>query len=616
MQVAEIPVKHLKTRLDEGQVNKGEGTYLLLFGAFVTAIVYFATTLNVGYYSKADLFGPVSKFPTVFVSLAIGVALSMTYVFVHVKWRSKSVFHLCVLASPIVLLILYLLFLPDATEKYVFTNYNDVIDQMSRTAYVVATGKSNIRIDSYFDLQPAAFYATAALLTVTGIAPYTIFKWFPLLFVIIAYVPSLFFLGKSFFKDPRELVLFVFLSLATMWVPVRYHYSPQVYVLPIYNLLVAILVRRRSRSDLTILVIMCAAIVPTHEGISLFVLVTFVSVGLVNVLERFIFGRTEGSETLLRIAILFSIIWLGYLGWLTMYTLSDFVHILKQVGDAILAEGFFRIFSGAVARPDLTYQLLVYGKILFAAIIYSLSLPVLAYWWLKKRMRKSGVFLMIVLGVSVTVFVLGFSLGGAGYVDRAVLVTGPLLATGLTILTSRILGKPPFARESQGASCCDPGGIEADPHREYQRVCGRSPNRPSTRQGRSAPVRPIAVIAVMLISLTVTSAVLFNSSRNFQSMTFSEQACTEFLVFHVSSPIRITSGVTITVARYSYGQVGDISKMPSGIFALFPSFLIESSYWVPEEVLANVTAGPTRMSDFLRFYSNGICPIYLVNAPA
>jgi hypothetical protein len=240
---------------------------------------------------------------------------------------------------------------------------------------------------------------------------------------------------------------------------------------------------------------------------------------------------------------------------------------------------------------------------------------VLAYWWLKKRTRKSGIFLMIVLGVSMTVFVLGFSLGGAGYVDRAVLMTGPLLTIGLTIITSRIREKPPY-RESQGASCCDPGGIEVDPHMEYRGVCDRPLNRPSTRLVRSVPVLPITVIAIMLISLTVTGAVLFNSSRNFQSITFSEQACTEFLVFHVSSQIRIASGVTITMARYSYEQVGDISKMPHGIFALFPSFLIESSYWVPEEALANVTVGPTQMSNFLRFYSNGECPMYLASAAA
>lgn len=527
-------------------------------------IAYLAATLNVGYYSRADLFGPVSKFPTVFVILAVSIALAMAYVFQCATHDRRSLRYWLFLVSPIVLLILYMVFLPDATENYVLTNYFDVIDHMARATYVLATGHSNIHVDSYFDMQPAVFYATAAFLTVTRIDTYAIFKWFPLFFVIIAYVPSLVFLGKSFFDDPRELALFVFLSLATMWVSTRYHYSAQVYVLPLYNIFVALLARWPiTRGKLVVIATICLAIVPTHQGVSLFVMATFVSVVLLGILERSVFGRT-GRLITLRLAILFSIVWLAYLGWVATYTFGDFMRTLKEVGSIILTEPFSFIFWKAIGRPDPTYQLLVYGKVLITVTIYLLSLPVLGYCWFKKRMRGLGTVFVAILGVSATIFVLGFVLGGAGFVERAVLMTGPLLAIGLTIIASRI---------------------------------GRRSSLP---------------IAFMLIFLTVTGTVLFNSSRNFESRTFSEQACNEFLISNGPSHIPGYSNVTVTVARYSYGYVENINKTPTGVLILFPSYLIESSYWVPEDVLANVTAGPNRTANSLRFYSNGVCPMYLM----
>lgn len=546
-------------------MRKGEYVYLFLFLASTVVMAYLGTTLDVGYYGKTDLLGPISKFPVILLPLAVTIGLAAAYAFRHGSYGRGSLLHWLILTSPIVLLILYLLFLPDSIEKYVFTNYYDVIGHMARANYVLATGRSNISVDPYFELQPAVFYATAALMMVTGMEPYVIYKWFPFLFVVVVYVPSLLFLGKSFFENRRELALFVFLSLATMWVPTRYHYSAQVYALPLYNILVALLVRRAfNRGGLITIFVICTATIPTHQGVSLFVMATFVSVLLLVGLEKPAFRRTERGETLLRLTILFSVIWLGYLSLLTAYTFRSFVEALKEASTIILSEEFFRIFSGALTRSDQTYQLLVYGKMLTAATVYLFSFPVLAYCWFKKGMKKLGTVVMIVLGVSATIFVLGFSFGGAGFVERAVLMIGPLLAVGLTITASR-MGK------------------------------------------MNSPLP----IVTMLVLLTVTGGLLFNSSRNFQSITFSEQACDQFAISHNPSQTLGYYGTAATVARYSYQKVADIDKTPTGIFIQFRSYLIESSYWVPEDVLANATARPNEMSNFIRFYSNGISQMYL-----
>ncbi len=540
-------------------MKKRQYTYLVSCAVITIFSFSTAAVLNVGYYTKADLLGPLSKFPEVFVPLAVVIALTMAYVIREGPNEDRTIGQRLILLSPVVLLILYLLFLPDAIESFVITNHSDVPYHLERASYVVATGRSNPNIDWYFDWQPGVFYAAAAFMMITRIEPHLIAKWFPLFFVIFADIPALVFLGKTFFKDRRDLIMFVFLALVVTWVPARYHFSAQVYALPLFSILVGLLTRRSlDAARLVVFILISGAIILLHQGVALFALTMMVSMLLFERLGRLFFVRVRVSGGTSRVAVLFSVMWLGYLGWVTTHALGDFITITQDVFIRILGEPFTLIVGRAVARPDPTYQLLINAKLLFTAFLYFAGSGILGYLWIRKRASRSGAILATILGVSAVIFAVGFPLGGAGFVERAVLMTAPLLAIGLTLLMSRI-----------------------------------------ARMNSSLP------IAILLISLTITGSTFFNSNRNFESRLLSEGAADQFLV-SATQFLLPSYGVPRWLNDASVGII------PKGIFVLFPSYLIESSYYIPIDVLSNATATINQEPNTQRVYSNGVSTVYLV----
>ncbi len=518
-----------------------------------------ATVLKVGYYTKADLLGPLSKFPEVFVPLAVVIALTMAYVIRKGPNDDRTIGQRLILLSPVILLILYLLFLPDAIEIYAITNHSDVLSHLERAGYVVATGRSDPGINWYFDWQPGMFYATAAFILITGIEPFLIGKWFPLFFVIIADIPALAFLGKTFFRDRRELIMFVFLTLVITWLPNRYHYSAQVYALPLFSILIGLLIRRSmDTARLVAFILISGAIILIHQGVALFTLTMLVSILLSNGIGRLLRAPARESGSVLRLAALFSVMWLTYLGWLTTHTLGDFITTTQDVFITIFAEPFTKIFARAIARPEPIYQILVNAKLISTVVVYLAGSAILAYLWLRKRVIKAGHVLAIILGVSAITFALGFPLGGAGFVERAVLVAGPLSAVGLTFIMARI-----------------------------------------AKLNSSLP------LVVLLILLTVTGSIFFNSNRNFQARLLSEGAVEQFLT-------STTHEVLPAYAVPRWLDMETIGRIPKGFFVLLPSYLIESSYYIPTEVLSSATARLNQEASIQRIFSNGIATIYLV----
>ena len=536
---------------------------LVLLAGFLVLILYLSDILSVGYYTSADLLGPTSKFPAVFILLALTIAVITAYVFLNVSQGKLTISRALILVSPVVLLILYMMLLPDALEKYTVTNHKDVLSHMARALYVLETGRTDIRVDPYFDMQPGVFYSTAALMLVTGIDPYLISKWFPLFFVVSIYVPALVFLGKSFFSSPRELMIFVFLSLVVNWTN-RYHYSAQVYLLPLFAIVVGLLIRGLlDWKRIIVFLLISAAMVVTHQGVTLFTLAACASILVFNWVQRLLFGQSKQTGGLLILTVSLSMMWFLYLGSLTTYAFADFMVTLGNVAILILTEPFTEIFSNAIARSNATYQAVVYAKVAFTAVAYIVGFAILTRAWLRQRVVKMGSLLAIIVGVSSIIYILGFALGGAAYVERAVLITGPLLAVALTLAMSTI------------------------------------------RSTKSTPV-----IALFLIVFTITGTLLFNSNRNFESKLYSEDACNIFLT--ANDPIRIPAyhSIRVTIPRYSYDNVGNAGKIPTGIFMVQPSYLIESSYWVPQSILTNVTTTLVEKPGVLRFYSNGVCSMY------
>ena len=536
-----------------------QGFHLTLL-IFVIAFFYLAEGLNVGYYTKADYLGPVSKFPTVFILLAALIALVMTYAFKTATREPTTKCRALISLLPLVLLLLYMLFLPDAIEKYSLTNFKDAVSHMVRTEYVIQTGAANPKIDPYFDLQPGVFYSMAAYILITDMPPDLILRWFPLFFVSLVYVPALIFLGKSFFKNPRDLAMFAFLVLIVNWPPSRYHYSAQTYSLVLFVIVMGLVTRDTlDRKRMAAAILVSAAIIPIHQGVSLFLLAAFIGILLAKGIDRLAFHREWAPGSLLQLTVIFSVIWISYQAWLAAHTVGMYLSTIESVITMILGEPLTQIVGHAIFRPDPMYQTLVYAKSFFTAAVFLLGSAVLAYMWLRRGTRKSRDLLATIVAVGTVAYILGFILGGAGYVERAVLMTSPFLGIGLTVV-SRWIGKK----------------------------------------------KSLLPLAVMLIVLTITGTVLFNSERNFQVVLFSEEACGMF--FPPYSDLGNLPG-----GKPLWYDANEVGRIPRGVFVVEPWTIIQSSIWVPEDLLSNAITALDQRTDAQRFYSNGVCSMYWVS---
>jgi len=533
----------------------------LFFVAVAALMVYLSATLNVGYYTRADLLGIMSKFPGLMILLGIILGLSMFYVLENDKL--PALFR----QIPLVLLILYLFVLPIGSEKYNITDFYDAPGHMTRAMYVAQTGHSNINVDRYFDIQPGVFYSTAMLMLVTGISPYFITKWFPMFFVMYAYLPALMFLGKSLFKG-QHLILYIFFTLVITWAS-RYHYSAQMFSLPLFVILVSLLMRsagekmRRDVENSLVIMTIFPAIIIYHQLTSLGTLIVFMTTSIFLPLARKK-SNFLSFKRIRNLTLVFLVFWLTYLTYLTVYTFGDFVCALKNIVEVMVRESLPSLIASAIHRPDPLYEQLNIAKVLFTAIIWSTSWFILAYAWLNKGRDRLGPASLMMLTVNCVIYMLGLPLGGAGYIERAVLLTGFLAALGLTILVSNV------------------------------------------PRNRIASL----LIATLLISLTVTGSALFNSCRNFQFTTYSEDASSIFL--ERFEPINnIPVYIELRLADLSWTDYETLAhgrpKSDALIFTLHA--FIQRSYWMPEGF--DPISKADQNAELIKIYSNNISAVYL-----
>lgn len=512
-------------------------------------MLYLALTLNVGYYGRLDLLGPASRFPAIFTLLGMATGIVIFLVSRNAK-PSKTILFLA-----LSLLVIYLLVLPSAIEPYHIADYYDAPVHMSRAVYVAVTGHSSVSADSYFDIQPGVFYATAVLMLVTRIPTDVLTKWFDLFIVAIAYVPCLLFLGKKLFRQP-ELALYVCLSLIVTW-PGRYHYSAQVYSFPLFVIVIGLLLgQQQVRSSKTniLLAMICFPVIMLHQLVSLVILVALVA----TLVWLFATGQRDSRlRSLLFITLAFAMLWLAYLVWITVYAFTDFVSTLNAILDLLVKEGLLFFVGNAITRSDPMLQQLIWAKVLFSIAVFtagSLGLVIL-------RRRNLWPILWIMAGVVVIISLLGFPLGGRGYVERAVIFSGFLAAIGLTFAISHM------------------------PRRRLFSV----------------------VKAVLIISLTLVGSTLFNSARNYEAMTYSEHASSLFLEqFWPGNISPVLTG--LKVGDISWVDQGDWMSYDALIFS--PYGLVEASYAYGRQIDLPHIADQNQM--LMRAYSNGFSSIYIV----
>jgi hypothetical protein len=520
--------------------------------------------LNVGYYGISDLLGPVSRFPGIFVTLGVVIGFNLFLV-----WRKDKPSKV-ILCATVISVLVYMFVLPIAIEPYYIADFRDGPWHMSRAVYVAETGRSNAYVDPYFDIQPGVFFATGMLILVTQIPPSFLTKWFPLLIVVSAYLPALFLFGRNFFKD-RMLALYISLVLIVTW-PFRYHYSAQVYCLPILITLTALMMRTLYRERLPpktlaiIVTLFFPAIVMTHQLVSLATLVILAATWIWLVMSK---RKNRHDLPVLTMGLIFVVLWLTYFMWMTVYTFGDFLATLREIISLIVSEGLLVFLGVAIERLSPSYEELIIAKVLFTAIVYVSSGLALAVAWLRKESR-SGMVLWCMTALSGLVTLLSLPLGGRSYVERAVLLAGFMVAVGL---------------------------VQAMP---------RLPRRRLTS----------LLTAAFLISLTVAGTTIFNSARNFQFTTYSENVSAIFIGrFESGSVYRVALGLHVADVcperPIDYGMLahGRPSYYDAVIFETH-CFIERAAFLQPDQL--DYPAVGDQNPVLLRVYSNDFAWVYVV----
>jgi hypothetical protein len=142
-----------------------------------------------------------------------------------------------------------------------------------------------------------------------------------------------------------------------MW-PGRYHFSAQVYSLPLLVIVIGLILRSiysvpLSSGGSVLTVVIFSAIIVVHQATSLAVLAVLIATSawlLVTKAKRFCL------RSILSITVTFIGLWFGYLSWLTIRTFHDFLLTFIRVLDSLLTVGYLPFVSQAITSPVPSFQ--------------------------------------------------------------------------------------------------------------------------------------------------------------------------------------------------------------------------------------------------------------------
>ena len=470
--------------------------------AMITFITYITYTLSLyiwcrGYYTYEDMFGPLSK--NVIIAISIDLFLLMSFLLLYFLSSKcddcRKDFILSIIV--IVLLITSLRILPDVADSYYDQNFYDARGHMTRGAFVTLTGHSDPSIDSYFDLQPAFFWFTAIFINIIHGAPSSpsdpvfgfFIKWFHVIAILI-YIPILF----EFFKRNnlrfREafLALFLFFTLSFT----RFHYAAQTYANALFWLSLTLLfdiVMYREAKKIFMLMLIFTAIIFIHQGVTVFMIVTLISIIIALLLSKY---TKKHLLTALVLFIYFFMSWFVYLLYISNFTLSSFTSTVISVIKKFLFEGVSGVVSQEVYRPWRPWEEVVKFKAIYMGTLI-LSGTLLTVWMYKTTRNNIYLFkTFVILGVSTLVGAVAVGLGGAGYIERVPELLLPLFSA-VFIETFKQLN-----------------------NQKYENILRK-------------------VFIVLMFFLIISAPFVYFSGRNFQSIPTSEDKAKEFLITHTQS---------------------------------------------------------------------------------
>ena len=532
-------------------------------------IYFYLIMMNSVEYSREHLFGIISKEPWLFLVFSLLISLFSSYILI--RFHYKPLYYII----PLILIVFHFLVWPISIEKDYITDFYDATSHLKRASYVFIAGHSSVSVDRYFDVQPGVFYATAMFMHVTGVSGEFLAKWFPLFIVILTYIPMALFLGKIVFKNRLVMVLMPLILLLVNWHS-RYHYSAQVYSIPLMMLLTGIAIDRFSGKQYLrgigapiISIILFASIVIVHQFVSL----ATITIHIVLVVFSSISKNIEDFKW---ITILFSILWLSYLMYLTIYLFGSAVETFRNIVETWLIESPIQLIEKTFYRADPLHQLGVYIRTLYTLFVLAASSSTLIYLHVKAREKTSVLLLMIIGSLLASASIISIPLGRAGWIERSVMYTAPLTSIGLAFLVERIT------------------------------------------KWHKGTITRLVVLTLLMAVLIILGGVSFHHGRNFQAQFYSEVVIDKFLDTYEAEnkiPVYFDKKMKIIVLNmFNMRRIATGERLFAYAISVKPRELIEASYWYPLESLELIPQALQSLEDdtmFIKIYSNGLSFTYV-----
>jgi hypothetical protein len=463
---------------------------LIVIPIFITQAV-FSLIHSKGYYTYSDFFGYLSKDFSIFIFFMILLVTTFMFLYIHAKQNYLG----NNLMSPLLLSLIALLsiyVLPTISDAYYDQDFYDAGAHMMRGAYVTLIGHSDPRIDAYFDLQPGFFWVTGILINVifgyptSAQSPAFLFliKWFHVI-ALSTYLPILMVFFKRMKLDPvwSLLAFFLFLSLNIG----RFHYAAQNYGNALYWLLLILLLNYQERTGYLILIsitIVSASVVVVHQGVAFFSLIAIFSILMMHLIMV-----KKNAGYIRRIALVFftfSAIWFMYLGYLSNWTLSNFISVIHSVISRYLSEGVSAVIKKGVYRPYDPWNKIIIFKSVYMLSLITLSMIAQIIILRREKVLANKSILAIYLVTTPIIGAVASALGGAGYIERTVIMLLPITAASFAKMLKNL------------------------------------------NKGMTALIIPMALIILIFMG-----TLSYFSGRNFQSIPTSEDATGTFLLAHL-----------------------------------------------------------------------------------
>jgi hypothetical protein len=259
----------------------------------------------------------------------------------------------------------------------------------------------------------------------------------------------------------------------------------------------------REAKKIFMLMLIFTAVIFIHEGVTVFMIVTLISIIIALFLSKH--AKKPLLTALVLLFTYFFVSWFVYLLYISNFTLSTFTSTVISVIKKFLFEGVLGVVSQGVYRPWRPWEEVVKFKAMYMSTLI-LSGTLLTAWMYKATRNDIYLFkTFVILGVSTLVGAVAVGLGGAGYIERVPELLLPFFSA-VFIETFKQLN-----------------------NRRYGSILRK-------------------VFIALMFFLIISAPFVYFSGRNFQSISTSEDKAREFLITHTQSIAGLYPEISIASA--------------------------------------------------------------------